>query len=77
MFLLVISVNHTNTIFKVSLWILLTRKSLAITMHFITRQITNTLLIRITNPNQITNTIQCFTLETILKGDLEVSDLER
>jgi hypothetical protein len=28
MFLLVISVNHTNTIFKVSLWILLTRKSL-------------------------------------------------
>ena len=30
MFLLVISVNHTNTIFKVSLWILLTRKSLDI-----------------------------------------------
>jgi hypothetical protein len=27
---LVISVNHTNTIFKVSLWILLTRKSLDI-----------------------------------------------
>jgi hypothetical protein len=27
MFLLVISVNHTNTRFKVSLWILLTGKS--------------------------------------------------
>ena len=32
MFLLVISLIHTNTIFKVSLWILLTRKSLLLAL---------------------------------------------
>jgi hypothetical protein len=35
MFLLVIYVNHTNTIFKVSLWILLTRKSLVLAANYV------------------------------------------
>ena len=52
MFLLVISVNHTNTIFKVSLWILLTRKSLAITMHFIST-------LEITDKKMTRNILNC------------------
>ena len=37
MFLLVISVNHTYSIFKISLWILLTRKNLLVAGSHVSR----------------------------------------